>query len=83
MKELVQQIGLSKLQGLPMPSLTSRKIVEPSEIDLQRIMSYARDGQLCNVPDQFMDWICYRLMPSLMRYGCYPPPHEAPAANDL
>lgn len=82
MQEIVKSLGLSKLVGLPMPSLQGRNIVEPSEIDMHRMMAYAREGELYKVPKQHVDWICYRLMPSLMRYGCYPPPHEAPAAND-
>lgn len=82
MNEIVRTLGLTQIKGLPMPSLNGRVIHEPSEIEIQRIMACAREGELRKVSEQHMDWICYRLMPSLVRYGCYPPPHEVQAAND-
>ncbi len=75
-------IDIGAVKKLPMPSLKGRVIVEPSEIEIQRMIQLAKTGDLSLLAEKHMDWVCYRLLPSLFRYGAYPPPHEAPAAND-
>lgn len=82
MRDFVENLGLTNLQKLPMPSLNGRDIIEPSEFELAQIIAYARRGELYKAPQNLADWICYRLMPSLVRYGSYPPPHEKQAANN-
>lgn len=80
--ETIKTFGLQKLATLPMPSLNGRVIKEPSELDAQRIMKFAAQGELHKIPKEHQDWLCYRLMPSLFRYGVYPPPYETHAANE-
>jgi predicted metal-dependent RNase len=67
---------------LPMPSLNGRVIAEPSEIEIQGMIKQVKAGELDFIGHKHMDWLCYRLLPSLFRYGVYPPPYETPAAND-
>ncbi|HEJ4833930.1 hypothetical protein AAAC13_01630 [Pseudomonas aeruginosa] len=48
--------------------------VEPSEIELQRIQKYIDDGRFDELSNEQQKWVTRRLMPSLARYGVYPPP---------
>lgn len=75
-------LGVRLISQLKMPSLNGRVIEEPTEIDAARLMRLGERGELYKAPKKHVDWICYRLLPSLMRYGVYPPPYEAPPAND-
>lgn len=81
-KDLRDLLGLKQLDKMQMPTLHSRVIQEPSEIEIQRMMSDVKLGGLGRMDLKHEDWFCYRLMPSLMRYGTYPPPFEAKSAND-
>ncbi|MGP0171212.1 hypothetical protein ACSVIJ_04940 [Pseudomonas sp. NCHU5208] len=49
---------------------------EPSEIEIQRIRQYLADGRFDDLGKDLQRWVCHRLMPSLTRYGVYPPPSE-------
>lgn len=75
-KALITELGVDKAFQKGMPNLNGRIIVEPSEIDLHRIKLYAKKGELHKVPKEHQDWLCYRFLPSLLTYGCYPPPPE-------
>lgn len=46
---------------------------EPSEIDIQRIKRYIEKGRFDDLDRTHQRWVTHRLMPSLMRFGCYPP----------
>lgn len=50
--------------------------VEPSEIELQRISKLLEEGRFNELSRDLQRWATHRLMPSLARYGCYPPPKE-------
>ena len=82
MNVLTEQLGLGALAKQPMPSLNGRKIKEPSELELQRAIRCFKDGRLDEVEKSLQDWMCYRLIPSMIKFGTYPPPYETPAAND-
>ena len=62
---------LALLRQAPMPEYDGP---EPSEIDITRIRKYIDERRFKDLPDKDIDWVCCRLMPSLMRYGTYPPP---------
>lgn len=61
------------LATAPMPPYSG---IEPSEIEIERIRKYVGEGRFNELPEDLQDWVCSRLMPSLARYGTYPPPHE-------
>ncbi len=61
-------------QNLPMPKFDGE---EPSEIEIQRIRKKLEEGRFDDLSKDLQRWVCYRLMPSLTRYGVYPPPLEA------
>lgn len=63
------------LANQPMPEWHGK---EPSEIDMQRIRKYHEDGRFNELPREHQDWVVYRLIPSCIRYGCYPPPQNEP-----
>lgn len=64
---------LEQFSDLPMPKYDG---AEPSEFEIQRIKKYMEEGRFNELSKPHQDWICCRLMPSLTRYGVYPPPHE-------
>jgi len=53
---------------------------EPNELALKRIEIRMKQGRFTDLPLIEQKWVCGRLIPSLVRYGCYPPPD---AANPL
>ena len=67
------------LECLPMPHYEG---VEPSEIEIERIRKFIEEGRFDELNDDLQDWVVGRLMPSLVRYGVYPPPAE-PSGLDL
>ncbi|SMF96834.1 hypothetical protein SAMN02949497_4247 [Methylomagnum ishizawai] len=69
--QLFPQETLAALRNAPMPPYKGR---EPSEIELKRIEKAMEQGRFDELPEDLLDWVCLRLMPSLFRYGCYPPP---------
>lgn len=64
---------LEPFGDLPMPKYEG---CEPSEFEIQRIKKYLEEGRFIELSKAHQDWICRRLMPSLTRYGVYPPPNE-------
>lgn len=64
---------LDLIRKQPLPEYEGR---EPSELDLHRITKLFRENRLDEVPDEHQRWLCYRLIPCLMKYGVYPPPGE-------
>tara|TARA_R110001592_G_scaffold29089_3_gene105849 strand:+ start:319 stop:522 length:204 start_codon:yes stop_codon:yes gene_type:complete len=61
-------------QGLPMPKYEGP---EPTEIELRRIQKMIEAGQFDELSKEHQRWVTRRLMPSLARYGAYPPPSES------
>ena len=47
---------------------------EPNELALKRIEIRMKQGRFTDLPLIEQKWVCGRLIPSLVRYGCYPPP---------
>ena len=65
---------LEQFAELPMPKYDGP---EPSEFEVQRIKKHLEEGRFKELSKTHQDWICCRLMPSLTRYGVYPPPSGA------
>lgn len=63
------------LKKEPMPKWDGE---EPSEQDIQRIRKFHSEGRFNELPRKDQDWLVKRLIPSITRYGCYPPPPEQP-----
>lgn len=59
------------LGNAPMPDYDGP---EPSEIDVARIRRYVDEDRFDDLPKWQQRWVCRRLMPSLARFGTYPPP---------
>lgn len=58
-------------EGLPMPHYEG---IEPSELEIERIRKYIEESRFDELSDEHQNWVVGRLMPSLTRYGFYPPP---------
>jgi len=71
-------MSMNPFQGLPMPKYDCE---EPSEIEIQRIRHHLAEGRFDDLNKDLQRWVCHRLMPSLTRYGVYPPPGEAAGAK--
>jgi len=69
-------MSTNPFQGLPMPKYDGE---EPSEIEIQRIRKNLEEGRFDDLSKELQRWVCHRLMPSLTRFGVYPPPAEANA----
>lgn len=69
-------MSTNPFQGLPMPKYDGE---EPSEIEIQRIRKHLEEGRFDELSKELQRWVCHRLMPSLTRFGVYPPPAEANA----
>lgn len=65
---------LEPFGDMPMPKYEGS---EPSEFEIQRIRKHLEEGRFNELSKAHQDWICCRLMPSLTRYGVYPPPSGA------
>lgn len=48
--------------------------VEPTEIELKRIQKALQEGRFDSLSRDHQRWVTRRLLPSLTRYGMYPPP---------
>lgn len=59
------------LQRAPMPAYDG---YEPDELAMMRIQRRIEEGRFADLSDDEQKWVCGRLIPSLARYGCYPPP---------
>lgn len=57
--------------GTPMPVYDGS---EPSEIELKRIEKALEQDRFDDLSKEQQRWVTRRLMPSLARYGVYPPP---------
>lgn len=73
---IIDARALTALQGAPMPAYSG---YEPNELALKRIELRMKQGRFADLPLIEQKWVCCRLIPSLVRYGCYPPP--APATD--
>ncbi|HBO4949124.1 TPA: hypothetical protein RJN82_004652 [Pseudomonas aeruginosa] len=62
------------LQGLPMPKYDG---AEPTEIELRRIQKMVEEGQFDELSKEHQRWVTHRLLPSLARFGVYPPPSQS------
>jgi hypothetical protein len=62
-----------KLFGVAMPKYDGP---EPTEIDIARIRKLIDEGRFDALPKEQQRWVTRRLMPSLARFGCYPPPDQ-------
>lgn len=60
-------------EGLPMPPCD---VPEPTEMDIQRIKRYMEEDRFDELSADHQRWVCRRLLPSLTRFGVYPPPGE-------
>lgn len=47
---------------------------EPTEIDLKRIAKMLQEGRFDEISRDQQRWVTRRLLPSLARFGVYPPP---------
>lgn len=47
---------------------------EPTEIDLKRIEKFLQEGRFDELSRQHQRWVTRRFLPSLTRFGVYPPP---------
>lgn len=64
----------SAIAGSPMPKFDG---AEPCELDIQRISKCLQDGRFDDLSREHQRWVTHRLMPSLTRFGVYPPPSDA------
>lgn len=42
--------------------------IEPSEVDIQRVRKFMEEGRFGELSEDLQNWVCGRLMPSLVRY---------------
>lgn len=64
----------SVIADSPMPHYDG---AEPCELDIQRIGKCMEDGRFDDLSREHQRWVTHRLMPSLTRFGVYPPPSSA------
>lgn len=64
----------SLLKTLPMP--TYNRDYYPSEIEYQMIRKKMESYDVNDLSEEQQHWLFERLMPSLVRFGTYPPPGE-------
>lgn len=64
----------SAIAGSPMPQYDG---AEPCELDIQRISKCMEEGRFDDLSREHQRWVTHRLMPSLTRFGVYPPPNDA------
>jgi len=65
--------ALATLKNTPLPAYDG---YEPDELAIVRFRKYLEEGRFDDLPQDAQHWVCGRLMPSLVRFGCYPPPHN-------
>ncbi len=68
------------LQRAPMPVYEG---YEPDELAMMRIKRRVEEGRFADLSDAEQQWVCGRLIPSLTRYGCYPPPAVPTAPEEV
>ncbi|MFL1481394.1 hypothetical protein [Pseudomonas grimontii] len=71
MKSLQELLEDMRFQALPMPTYDGP---EPSEFELYRISHFLGQGRFCELNSVHQTFVCRRFIPSLTRYGVYPPP---------
>jgi hypothetical protein len=64
----------SAIAGSQMPHYNG---AEPCELDIQRINKCMQEGRFDDLSRDHQRWVTHRLMPSLTRFGVYPPPSDA------
>ncbi|ELQ8317568.1 hypothetical protein [Pseudomonas aeruginosa] len=62
----------------PMPNYQG---FEPSPCQVQSIIRELENGAWESLSEQVREWVTGRLMPSMARYGVYPPPSESSRDN--
>lgn len=67
--------GGAAIRDAPMPPYSGH---EPDELALARIRKYVEEGRFDALARDEQRWVCRRLLPSLARFGRYPPPRESP-----
>lgn len=55
---------------------------EPTGPELELIMAKMDKGLFDDLPAHLQDWVTDRLLPSMSRYGVYPPPENPPEITD-
>ncbi|MEI2804379.1 MAG: hypothetical protein V9G18_00035 [Albidovulum sp.] len=80
MKRRIGDAGWAALQAAPMPGYSGP---EPDELALMRIQKRVAEGRFDALSRDEQRWVCRRLLPSLVRFGRYPPPDEPPATPAL
>lgn len=63
-----------RIKELPMGTMPKYDGPEPSELEIARIIKLMDEDRFEDVPEEHQRWLRKRLIPSLVRYGCYPPP---------
>ncbi|MBD1389556.1 hypothetical protein IC617_08955 [Neiella sp. HB171785] len=59
----------------PLPKRPDRiKDYEPTEFELHRIRKCMEECRCSELSDNQMNWMCYVLIPTIMKYGRYPIP---------
>lgn len=62
---------IETLQRAPMPAYDG---YEPDELAMVRIQRRVEQGRFDDLSKDENKWVFCRLIPALVRYGCYPPP---------
>lgn len=71
LKSFIPKTVLDAIQSSPLPQYQG---YEPCEIEVQRIRKLLSQDRFVELSRANQRWVCHRLLPSLTRYGCYPPP---------
>lgn len=77
---LLGPLALATLKKAPLPTAAG---YEPDALALKRIELRLRQGRFDDLLRVEQEWVCGRLMPSLARYGCYPPPPQPPTLAEV
>lgn len=72
------------LRQAPLPPTSG---IQPSEHELKQVEHALRTETFDRLSRRLQRWVCHDLMPSLQKFGTYPPPdrrnqhYEAPASS--
>lgn len=55
---------------------TAHDHYEPDDATIAEIIKCIEEERFDELPNESKEWVCHKLMPSLMRFGCYPPPDQ-------
>ena len=65
------QAWLRAFVDQPLPKYDGK---EPSEFELHRINKLMAEERFSELSREHQRWVTHRLLPSLVRFGTYPPP---------